>query len=239
MKKKNIVIAMLVLLLNAYYSEVSGETIVLLDMSQSVFKESDRESPFNANLKVLHEILRNTGKSDTVTVLGFGRKSDVVLLKATMPRQSGPMNKNLIATRQAAVKKLQENLQSKAKHIDGSRTDVIGGLYRACRLFEEADMKEGDHKTLYILSDLLDTESLGMSLKNMTGDNKTVIRNIEKRITDYPDLKGVEIHVFSNFTDVQGLSTVGTEIAVMNLKNFWKVYFDKTGSYIKTYRTSY
>ena len=218
-------------------------TIGLFDLSGSVLTDNSgskgKDSPYSKNMAALEKDITKLGKGDSVIVIGFGRKSDVTLLKATMPKQAGPMNRNLIATREAAIKKLKENITAKAASIDNTRTDVIGGIYRASRIFEETlDISE---KRLVIYSDLLDNENVGLSFNRLkkAGSHKEFLRKLDGRKTGYLNLKNVEVDLFSMFSDIKGINTVETEIAIKELKAFWTEYFKRSGTNVKSFKTSY
>ncbi len=216
-------------------------TVALFDLSGSVLTDNTgsegKESPYNKNMSELKKEISSLNKGDTIIVIGFGRKSDVTLLRAVMPKQAGPMNRNLIATRQAAVRKLEENMASKAKSVDNTRTDIIGSLFRASRLIEESNSPDITAKRIVLFSDMLDT-NIGLSLKRLrTGNNKEFMKKLEK--LGYPNLKDIEVNIYSAFSDIKGVSTVETEVAIRSLKGLWTEFFSKSGANQKSYRTNY
>ncbi len=242
--KKFVTIGIIIaILINSAAAYAETFTIALFDLSGSVLTDStgsdSKESPFSRNMAELKNEINKLGKNDTIIVIGFGRKSSVTLLKATMPRQSGAGNQNLILTRKAAFKKFEENLASRSKSIDGTRTDVIGSLLRVSRFIEESNLPEGTQRRIIIFSDMVDNETLGMSFKRISKNSKCVTESIEKRNLEYPNLKGVDVIIYSAFSDVKGVSTVDTELAIKNLKAFWIGYFSKCGSAVKLYKTNY
>lgn len=222
-------------------------TVALLDLSGSVLADNSgsegKESPYNKNMLELKKEINRLNKSDTLIIIGFGRKSDVTLLKAIMPRQGGPGNQNLIATRQAAFKKLEENMANKAKTVDNTRTDIIGSLFRASRLIEEFEGPESTDKQakrLLIYSDMLDNENAGLNLSRLKdGSYKSLLKSLENKKMGYPKLKDIEVNIYSAFSDIKGISTVETEVAIKNLKFFWSDYLLKCGSNVKSYKTNY
>lgn len=218
-------------------------TVALFDLSGSVLTDNTgsegKESPYNKNMSELKKEISRLNKGDMIVIIGFGRKSDVTLLKATMPKQAGPMNRNLLATRDAAVKKLKENITGKAASVDNTKTDVIGGIYRASRIFEETpDISE---KRLSMYSDLLDNENIGLSLNRLkaVGSHKSFLKSLENKKMGYPNLEDIEVNIYSAFSDIKGVSTLETEVAIRNLKAFWSDYLSKCGSNVKSYRTNY
>jgi hypothetical protein len=215
-------------------------TIVLLDLSGSVKMSNasgKKGSPLEKNMLLLKAQIEKLNKSDKLMVLGFGRKTDVVLLKVTAPSSAGAMNKNLVATREAALQKLQENFSSRTGTIDGSRTDVVGACFRASRVIDEARSGNAPVR-LVILSDMLDTENLGLSLVSLKqGIHKEFLKKAEKM--GYPDLKAVEMEIFSAFSDIPDTSTLQTEVAIKELKELWSEYFRRSGGVVKSYKTSY
>lgn len=240
---KRILVAIIIVILACGQSFAETFTIGLFDLSGSVFADKNggrsKESPYDKNIAQLKREINKLGKGDKIIVIGFGRKSDVIILKASMPKQGGPGNRNLMTTRQAAIKKLEENVTSKAKTIDNSKTDILGGLFRASRLLKEANLPENTPKRIIIYSDMVDNETAGLSLNKLKRNYKASLQSLEKKNTGFPDLNDVEILIFSAFTDVKGLSTVETETAIRNLKAFWTEYLMKCGSALKSYQTNY
>lgn len=243
MKKQIVTLGIIIVIFCCSNAFAETFSIVLLDLSGSVLTDNtggdSKESPFSRNMTELKNEINKLGKNDTIIVIGFGRKSSVTLLKATMPRQSGAGKQNLILTRQVAFKKLEENLANRGKSLDSTKTDVVGSLFRVSRFIEESNLPEATQKRIIIFSDMIDNETLGMSLKRISKNNKNVIESIENRNLEYPNLKGVDISIYSAFSDVKNLSTVDTEMAIKNLKAFWMGYFSKCGSAVKLYKTNY
>lgn len=244
MKKTFITITILVVIFTYCMAFAETQTTALFDLSGSVLTDNtgsdSKESPYSRNMTELKSEINKLGKGDAIIVIGFGRKSGVTLLKASMPKQGGAGNQNLILTRQAAVKKLEENMASRAKSVDSSKTDIIGSLFRASRLIEEANLPKGTTRRILIYSDMLDNENnLGLSFKKLSKNSKTAIQSIEKRKLEYPNLKSVDVNIYSAFSDIKGVSMVETEMAIKNLKAFWTDYFSKCGSNVKLYRTNY
>jgi len=241
---KTFLISIIILILACGQALAGTLTVALFDLSGSVLTDSvgseGKESPYGKNIAELKKEISKLGKGDMLIVIGFGRKSDATLLKATMPKQGGPGNQNLISTRQLALKKLDENIVSKAKSVDNTRTDIIGSLFRASRLLEEADLPGITAKKIFIYSDMLDNETAGLSFNRLkNGNHKTLLRSLENKKAGYPDLKKVEVNIYSAFSDVKGISTMETEVAIKNLKAFWTEYLSKCGGSVKSYRTNY
>jgi hypothetical protein len=220
-------------------------TLVFFDLSGSVLTDNtgskSNDSPYNKNMSELKKEIKKLGKGDSLVIVGFGRKSDVVLLRATFPKQAGPMNRNITATRDAAVKKLQENIANRAKSIDNTKTDVIGSLFRASRLIEESNTSEITRRKIIIFSDMLDTENIGLSLSGLktTGAHKEFLKKLDAMNIGHPNLKNVEIELFSTFSDVKGINTVETEISIKELKQFWTTFITASSGNITSYRTNY
>lgn len=241
--KKTISMAVFILASTCVQAFAGSLTVALFDLSGSVLKDSSgqegKDSPFSRNISELNKEIRRLGKGDTFICLGFGRKSEVTLLKVTMPKQSGPRNGNLIATREAAVRKLQENIRAKSGTVDQSRTDVIGGIYRASRLFGES--AGASSKRLIIYSDMLDNETVGLGINRLKtlGSHKAFLKKLGGKNIGAADLKGIEVDLYSVFTDIKDVNTVETEIAVKELKGFWSEYFRKSGGIVKSFKTSY
>lgn len=215
-------------------------TVAAMDLSGSVLKDSTgttgKDSPLNRNFVELKRRINDLKKDDELIVIGFGRKTDVVLLKVRMPKQAGPLKQNLVATREAAVKKLQENLAARAKTVDSSRTDVVGASFRGSRLLEE-QRSDATTKRFLLYTDGLDNESLGLSLKRLkSGSHKEFLKRTGPA---YPDLKGVEIEIYSAFSDIPEANTVETEVAIKELKLLWGEYFTRCGAVVKSYKTNY
>jgi hypothetical protein len=237
-----IILAVLILVATCIEALAGSLTIALVDMSGSVTKDNEgqesKDSPLNRNLAELNKEIHRLGKGNTIICIGFGRKSDVTFLKATMPKQAGPMNKYLNATRDAAVNKLKENINNKSQAIDASRTDVIGGLLRASRLFAETPDVTGKHLIVY--SDMLDNESAGLSINRLKalGSHSVLLKKLVGQV-GVPVLKDVDVDLFSVFTDIKDINTVQTESAIKELKGFWGEYLRRSGASVKSFRTSY
>ena len=219
-------------------------TVALFDISGSVLTDNTgsegKNSPYSKNMYELKREINELGKGDTIIVIGFSRKSDVIL-KATMPKQAGPMNRNLVTTRDAATRKLEENITNRARSIDSTRTDVIGCLFRASRFIAESNSPEVSVKKISIYSDMLDNVTAGLSLNRLKNANyKIFLTSLENKKVGFPDLKGVEVNIYSAFSDIKDITTVQTEVAIKNLKAFWSDYLVlKCGSNVKSYRTTY
>ncbi|MDO8721484.1 MAG: hypothetical protein Q7J31_04560 [Syntrophales bacterium] len=238
------VLSISILIVSLMCGQVFAATnLSLFDLSGSVIEGGVQESPYHRNMTELKKEINKLGKADSILVLGFGKKSDVVLLKATMPNMGGPMNRNLIGTKEAAIKKLQENITNKARNIDNSKTDVIGGIFRAVRLFNDfQDQKSSGPQVnrLLIYSDMLDNENLTLSLNTLkSGDHKKFLRSFESKNMGYPDLRNVEVNIYCAFSDIKDLSTAETEIAIRTLKAFWSEFFSKSSADLKSFRTIY
>jgi hypothetical protein len=244
---KKIAVFTLILIFTCGQAFAVTLTVALFDLSGSVLTDNTgsegKDAPYNKNMSELKKEINKLGKGDTLIIIGFGRKSDVTLLKASMPRQAGPGNQNLIATRQAAVKKLEENMATKAKSVDNARTDIIGSLFRASRIIEEYEgpaSPDKQAKRLLIYSDMLDNENAGLSFNRLKdGSYKGFLKGLENKKMGYPNLKDIEVNIYSAFSDIKGISTVETEVAIKNLKSFWSDYLSKCGSNVKSYRTNY
>ncbi len=244
---KKIAVFTLILIFTCSQAFAATLTVALFDLSGSVLTDNTgsegKESPYNKNMTELKKEINRLNKGDMIIIIGFGRKSDVTLLKASMPRQGGPGNQNLIVTRQAAFKKLEENMASKAKSVDNTRTDIIGSLFRASRIIEEYEGPESPDKQgkrLLIYSDMLDNENAGLNLSRLKdGSHKSFLKSLENKKMGFPNLKDIEVNIYSAFSDTKGVSTVETEIAIKNLKAFWMDYLSKCGSNVKSYRTNY
>jgi hypothetical protein len=243
--RKAFIVILTILIFSSGHAHAETLTVALFDLSGSVLTDSTgnegKESPYNRNMAELKKEIYKLSKGDMLIVIGFARKSDVTLLKVTMPRQGGPRNQNLNITRQAAIRKLQENISNKSNMVDKSRTDIIGGLLRASRLFEESDSSFPDkQKKLLIYSDMLDNETLGLSLNHLkTRKPEDLIKRLENSRIGFPNLKNIEVEIYSAFSDIKGINTVETERAIQNLKALWMEFFLKSGAKVKSYRTSY
>jgi hypothetical protein len=88
---------------------------------------------------------------------------------------------------------------------------------------------------------MLDNENAGLSFNRLKdGSYKKFLKGIENKKIGYPNLKNVEVNIYSAFSDIKDISTVETEVAIKNLKSFWTDYLSrKCGSNIKSYRTNY
>lgn len=221
--------ALLLFLLTGMSAAGAELRIALLDLSGSV-GEGDR-SPMAANMAALERYVRSTPKGTTIQVFGFGRRSFVRVLRVETPKLAGPGNRNLQATLEMAVRKLRENLASRRAEIDAAGTDIEGALYRAGRVFAEEN--EGGESTLFLFSDMQQTEGFTLDLKKLASQP---LASLPRR---FPDLRKIKVHVYSNFSDPKGLQTSAVERGVMTLKDFWKRYFERAGATLVEYRTQY
>lgn len=210
--------------------------LILDDLSGSMGE--GKGAPQQRNIDELQRIIRSAGKNTTIMVLGFGKRADVQLLKVEMPTIAGPQGKNLIATKEAAIKKLNENLSAKIKTIDRSKSGIHGALMRASRILAEYEGAVG--KKLVILSDMLENESFNLSFSSLrkAGSAEELFKTLNNKRLDFPDLKGVELHCYSSFADEKNIKTAEIETALKELKTFWTKYFQKTGVALKSYKTS-
>jgi hypothetical protein len=244
---KKVAVFTIILILTCGQAFAGTLTVALFDLSGSMLTDNTgsdgKESPYNKNMSELKKEISRLNKGETLIIIGFGRKSDVTLLKATMPKQGGPGNQNLIATREAAVRRLAENMATKAKSVDNTRTDIIGSLFRTSRLIEEFEGSESSDKQakrLLIYSDMLDNETAGLSFNRLkNGNHSSLLKSLESKKLGFPGLKDVEVNIYSAFSDIKGISTLETEVAIKNLKAFWTDYLSKCGSNVKSYRTNY
>jgi hypothetical protein len=237
MRKLILFIAVLTLLhhSSAFAGDRKEMWIVLLDLSGSM--GVGKGTPYQKNMEELNTIINSAGKGTTIIVMGFGRRADAQLLKVEMPNVAGAMQKNLIATRESAIKKFQENMTAKAATIDRSRSDIHGAIVRSSRIFQENGTTAG---RLYILSDMLENENFTLSFNRLRteGSGKKALTELKRKGIIYPDLKGIEIYCFSAFEDVKNLKTVEVETAVRELRALWVEYFGRTGGVLKNYKTS-
>jgi hypothetical protein len=233
---KRIIAALLLVLFMV--GPVMAETfnLDLLDISRSEFSEvSPRDSPFARDLEELKAQIGQLSKDDVLLVYGFG-KSRAQLLKVIMPHIAGPKGVNLAATREAATRKLMENIREKTGAINKSRTDLIGALELAARVFSEIGIPS---KRLVLYSDTLDTETLGLSLKKLTlGSHKKYLKRLDTMRIPYPDLKNVKVDIYGAFAAEKDIDDLQTELALSELKQFWTAYFRRCGAQVSVYRTS-
>lgn len=236
--KTIIITASLVLVLFMIGTAVADTfTVVLLDCSGSMLQAgSDKDSPFDRNLEELKAEIRRLNKKDSMLVLGFGRKSDVQLLKVEMPRIAGPQGINLINTREGSIKKLMENIRNNTAQIDKSRTDLIGSLSKAARVFSESALAP---RRLLLYSDTLDNETLNLSLKRLSaGSYKQFLKRLDMRKIPYPNLQNVTVDIYAVFAGEKDLSGLRTESALAQLKELWSEFFKRSGTRVSSYRTS-
>ena len=242
--KKTALLLLPVIILVSCAATFAGDTnelwIVLLDLSGSM--GAGKDTPYQKNMEKLYRIINSAGKGTTIIVTGFGRRADARLLKVEIPKIAGPRQVNLVATRAAAIKKLNENIAAKADTIDRSRTDIHGALLRSARLFMEADGRSQAKKRLFILSDMIENENFNLNLRRLAANGPDgVMRDMTNKKLKYPDMKGIEIYCYSAFSDnssdMRGMKTSEIEMGIQNLRAFWTAYFKKTGGVLKSYKT--
>jgi hypothetical protein len=231
-------IALSIFLLIAVSSVVSASEhwTVLLDLSGSMGDKED--SPLAKNIAELKRIIQIVPKAGRLDVLAIGKHSDVELLKLIMPRQAGGMNVNLINARNAALKKLDQNIKERAGSIDKSGTDLLGALLKVSRIFSEDN--EATSRKVFMLSDMLDTTNMGLKLSALRRpeSHKAFLANLTKK-QPRPDLKSADIYCYSIFSDTQKLSTPEVESAIQELKKLWISYLASINAKVVDYKTSY
>lgn len=209
--------------------EASDLTIILGDLSQSV-----SESGLSRNISQAEKIIGEAGKGDHVSILGFGRRTSVTLLDAQLPSQAGPLNSLLNSTKKAAIKKFHENMASKIKDVDRNTTDIHGAILRASGLFEDKG-KDVKGKRLMLLSDMQDNLNFRLSMKKLKVPGSH--RNLWKasRIPLWPNLQGVSVKVFCPREDIKDFTEAESQMALRELKEFWKLYFKQCGAELTSF----
>lgn len=224
------------------FAAASELWVVLLDLSGSVGEATDG-TPLCRNLVDVENIIRSAGKETTIYVIGFGKRSEANLLRAVMPKQAGPQEKFVKATRDAAIQKLRQNLQDRFEHIDRSATDCHGALLRAERILDETHGEDGKRvatRRIIIYSDMLDNQTFGLSLRALSAKTQEeLVRRLMNKGIVFPDLKGVDVYCRSAIIDTGEVNTRQFELAVKNLKTFWTHYFQKTNGRLLEYKTLY
>jgi hypothetical protein len=239
---KKLLIATLIIFSLVTSAGASELWIVLLDLSKSV-GEPTNGTPLWRNLADIDNLIRSAGKETTIYVIGFGKRSEAHLLRAVMPKQAGPQEKFLKATREAAAQKLRQNLGSRLENIDRSATDCHGALLRAERTLEETMGKNGKMmpvRKLIIYSDMLDNQTFRLGLRALSATTQEELaKRLNGKSVGLPDLRGVDVYCRSAIVDSDEVNTRQFEIAVKNLKAFWAHYFQKTSGRLVEYKTLY
>ncbi len=239
MNSLRIISALVMICLLIFPTVALGSEIwmVLLDVSGSMGDEND--PLFKNNLTEVEKIINSAGKSTNVVVLGLGKRSNVQFLKAQFPKIAGSMNRNIIETRQQAIKKLHENISANLGSIDRTKYEVHGGIVIAGRWFAEAgeDVKV---KRLHIVSDMVDNQNFSLDLKKMKYPDaqKKFLPKLNDKQLFIPDLSGVDVYVYAGFKDSPDMKSTEQETATRELKQFWQVYFKKTKGNVVAYKTT-
>jgi len=202
---------------------------VLDDLSQSVSANGDNDTIIK-NVKNLESVIASAQKGDKILVMGFGRRSNVILLEAQMPMQAGPRDKNLRATRQAAIIKYEENLKERIGQVDRSKTDLHGAFLKASRMLQENGTDKYEGRRLYVISDLVDTITFGLSMRKLrvTGAGKVFWER--SKLSTWPDLHNVDVIIYFQQPSVgHEFSEVDVEVATRELKIFWEMYIKRCG----------
>jgi len=229
--------ALIVALFMAGVASAATFTVALVDCSGSMLQDAElKDSPFNRNLQELKTEIGRLDKNDRLLAIAFGKKSEVQIIDVTMPRVAGPRGNNLKATREAAIRKLMENLRNNTAQIDRSRTDLVGSLSKAARIFSESSSPS---KRLLVYSDCIDNESIKLSLKKLTaGSHKQLLKKLDSAGIPYPKLQNVSVDIYAVFASVKDLSGLQSEVAIAELKSLWSEYFRRCGTLVSSYRTS-
>ncbi len=226
-----IVTMLLTLLLGTLPTAAAAEKIMavhLVDLSQSTGDQ-------RRSVSALLQQIQTAGKDDRIIVVGFGKNAQV-LLRATMPSQSGPKDINMIKTRQAAAETFQRNLKNRVGQLDRSSTDILGALLQAQRIFEESGASV---KRLYLYSDLLDTATLQMDITPLSspdGHQRYLQKAVQKQVI-LPQLDGVEVVLYTLLHQGQWRMTQEQEIARRELRAVWEELFRQSHGQVVGWHT--
>ena len=199
--------------------------IMLLDLSLSV-SEKGEDSGIARNVSKVEKILGEAGKADHILVLGFGRRTSVILLDAQMPSQAGPMNSFLKSTKQAAIRKFRDNLSSKVKEVDITMTDVHGAILRGAATFEEKG-QNAKAKNLFLFSDMEDNTNFRITMKKLKVPGSHKLLWNTAKISLWPNLQGVSINVFCPREDHEDFTEADNQVAFRELRQLWQIYFKR------------
>jgi hypothetical protein len=236
---KNIVIIFVILttMFGTIHTVSASEFwICLVDLSKSI-GDSGEDSALSRNIKQVEAVIGTANKGDQIMVLGFGRRSNAILLEAQMPTQAGPMNKHLKSTRLAANKKLEENLNSRIGQVDRSKTDLHGGILKASRIYEEKG--KDSKKKLFIFSDMLDTVTFGFSMKKLKVPEAHKDLWKKARSSTWPNLQNVSVAIHYSPSVANDFTEADVETATRELKSFWAMYINKCGGELTRFETTY
>lgn len=197
--------------------------VLLLDLSSSV-SEKGEDSGLARNVGQVEKIISEAGKGDKLIVYGFGRRTSVILLEAQMPSQAGPMNSFLKSTKQAAIRKLRDNLASRLKEVDRNMTDVHGAILRAATIFEEKGHDAGARK-LVICSDMEDNTNFRITMNKLKvpGSHGDLWKTA--KVSVWPNLRGVSIKVFCPREEQKDFTEADSQVAFRELRLLWQAYF--------------
>lgn len=215
----------------------SEDRVILLDCSGSVMVGP--RCPFQANLDAVRKAILTTPKDSQLYVFGFGKGPPVPFLTASTPKIAGPQGKNLKASLEAALRVFESNLKQRRSEVNPSGTDIDGSLFRVARIFAESGT--GANRILYIASDMQqESEEKRVTLKKTAtyhGQSRKSC-SVRQSQESVPDLRGVKVHVFSQFSDSKGMSTKSIEQAVQSLREYWIGYLKGAGAEVVSYKTT-
>jgi len=213
------------------------DRVILLDCSGSVMMGP--RSPFQSNLDVVRKAILTTPKDSQLYVLGFGKSTPVPFLTARTPKIAGPQGKNLKSSVEAAFRVFELNLKQRRSEVNSSGTDIEGTLFRVARIFAESST--GANRVLYIASDMQqESEEKKFTLRRMATYRSQLKKTSSGSLPpgSVPDLRGVKVHVFSQFSDAKGMSTKSIEQAVQALREYWTGYLKGAGAEVVSYKTT-
>ena len=181
---------------------------------------------FRKNVEATGEILAHAPADSHVTIIGITDQSfaePFLLLDARIPQDPGYFEERLTAARRALLQAWLT--RTKALQPSFRHTDIVGALLLASQIFQA---RPKGRRVLIIFSDMRENAG-NLYLEGRNPENARVSLNRYAQGRDIPDLHGIEVHVL-------GADNAGKDMRYWQiLRDFWTVYFKRTGAVLKTY----
>jgi len=201
--------------------------VIALHLTQSVaVKGTDQKQEFQKNVDAVTRLLANAPAGARITVLGITDRSfsqPSILLAAELSDDASYFGERFQAARSRLVIVFRKRASSLAPIAP--KTDILGALLTASQLFQASS---GCKHVLVVFSDMRsDTPALDLEHARFVSTSFAMKQAEKERLL--PDLHGVEVYAL-------GVDGAGKDMRYWQaLRDFWAVYFKRTGAILKTY----
>jgi hypothetical protein len=189
-------------------------------------KGADQKQEFQKKVEAVTRLLAVSPPGARITVLGITDRSFAqpsILLSAELSDDAGYFGERLQAARSRLVSVFRKQASSLAPIAP--KTDILGALLTASQLFQASP---GCKHILVVFSDMRsDTPALDLEHARIVSTAFAMQKAEKERLL--PDLHGVEVYAL-------GVDGAGKDMRYwQGLRDFWAVYFKRTGAILKTY----